>query len=334
MPSNKLVSQLAHVEVSTPKLEESTRFFVDVLGLHEVARQDQSVHLRCWGETFHSSVILTEGAQPGVNHVAWRAEGPDELKVAAERLEADGSGIGWVDGAVGHGPAYQFHAPGGGVNEVFWEVERYQAPKELKSTFPGRPQRYPGHGVAARQLDHVTLPTRDVDADTKWWRDTLGFRFMEYQVLDDNADHMFFTMLTVTEQSHTLGLLHDASWVPGRVHHIALWVDQTADLHRAVDLIMEAGTPIEYGPGRHGQRENSFLYFREPGGFRIELFSGGYRNYEPDWEPIRWRPIEGPLDNTRTMPAPISMLDAFPPSEEEIKVEEGVDNPWTLEGVR
>ena len=127
MPSNKLVSQLAHVEISTPKLEESTRFFVDVLGLHEVARGCGST-CAAQGETFHSSVILA-GAPPGVDHVGWRAEGPEELKVAAERLEADGSGIGWVDGALGHGPAYQFHAPGGGVNEVFWEVERFRRPR-------------------------------------------------------------------------------------------------------------------------------------------------------------------------------------------------------------
>jgi catechol 2,3-dioxygenase len=333
MPGRKLISQLAHVEITTPNLEESTRFFVDVLGLSEVARVGGSVYLRCWYETFHSSIILTPGDQPGVAHVAWRAQGPEELEIAVQRLEEDGSGKGWIEESVGHGRAYQFISPGGGLNEIFWDVERYQAPEDQKSTFPERPQRFSSRGVGCRQIDHITMPTKDVRKDVAWYRDVLGFRFTSYQVLDDNPDHMFFAMLTVTEQSHTLGLLHDEAWVPGRVHHVAFWLDNPLDLRRAVDVVMEAGTPIEYGPGRHGEGENDYLYFREPGNFRIELFSGGYRNYEPDIEPVCWRPLQGPLEITRNNPAPPSMLEAFPPKEQEITVETGVDNPWTLEGV-
>ena len=37
----------------------------------------------------------------------------------------------------------------------------------------------------------------------------------------------------------------------------------------------------------------TYLYFREPGGMRIELNSGGWRNYQPDWEAVRWSPAMG-----------------------------------------
>ena len=47
---------------------------------------------------------------------------------------------------------------------------------------------------------------------------------------------------------------------------------------------MAAGTPIEFGPGIHGIDEITYLYVREPGGFRIEINSGGWQNYQPDWE--------------------------------------------------
>jgi len=46
---------------------------------------------------------------------------------------------------------------------------------------------------------------------------------------------------------------------------------------------MESGVHIEFGPGRHGMGEQTYLYFREPGGNRIEVNSGGYRIYQPDW---------------------------------------------------
>ena len=40
---NRLISQLAHVEVITPKPEESLRFYRDVLGLEVSGQEGQSV---------------------------------------------------------------------------------------------------------------------------------------------------------------------------------------------------------------------------------------------------------------------------------------------------
>ena len=56
--SDRLISQLAHVELLTPKLEESARFFTNVLGLNESARDGDSVYLRCWSDFFFHSVQL------------------------------------------------------------------------------------------------------------------------------------------------------------------------------------------------------------------------------------------------------------------------------------
>jgi len=30
--------------------------------------------------------------------------------------------------------------------------------------------------------------------------------------------------------------------------------------------------------------DQDYLYVRDPGGMRVEINAGGYRNYEPDWE--------------------------------------------------
>jgi hypothetical protein len=45
-----LISQLAHVELTTPKPQESLEFWRDVIGLEETAREGQSVFLRGWGD--------------------------------------------------------------------------------------------------------------------------------------------------------------------------------------------------------------------------------------------------------------------------------------------
>src|SRR6187200_2139009 len=101
--SNRLIAHLAHVEVLTPKPEESLEFYRDVIGLEESGRAGQSVYLRGWGEWSHHSVQLTESAQPGLGHVGWRTCSPADLDTAVAKVDAAGTGEGWFADAVGHG---------------------------------------------------------------------------------------------------------------------------------------------------------------------------------------------------------------------------------------
>ncbi|HZO62297.1 MAG TPA: VOC family protein, partial [Gaiellaceae bacterium] len=205
MTYERLISQLAHVELVSPAPDETVRYLVDVLGLSETARTPDAVYLRCWGDFFHHSVKIVEGPAPALGHVGWRTEGPDQLAAAVARLESAGAGEGWVDDETGHGPAYRYRGPGGHLQEVFWEVERYRAPTGEASTFPARPQRHAPRGVAPRQLDHVTVATRDPYGDSIWYRDTLAYRFTEYTALDEeHPDVIVFSMVTTNEKSHDL----------------------------------------------------------------------------------------------------------------------------------
>ena len=314
MARKHFISHLAHVEIITPKLEESMSFFKEVMGLDESGREGNSVYLRCWGEYYHHSLILTEGSQPALGHIGWRAFGPEELEAAVQQIEASDRGEGWHEYTPGHGRAYRFRGPGGHLNEIFWEVERYVTPPELRSTYPARPQRFTGRGVAPRQIDHVTVTSVDVMKDTNWYCDTLGFRFMEYTVPEEVPNLVVFTQITTNEKSHDLGLIADFSGVPGRINHLAFFVPEVKDLLRGTDILLEAGTAIEYGPGQHGMGEQHYLYFREPGGMRIELNSGGYRNYVPDWEPVKWVPSQGSNTMYRNTSMPDSMTESFPPA--------------------
>ncbi len=315
MARKHLISQLAHVEILTPKLEESTMFFKELLGMEESAHQGNSVYLRGWGEYYHHSLVLTEGPQPALGHIGWRTNGQEELDAAVQQIEADGRGEGWVEPSVGHGRAYRYRGPGGHLHEVFWEVERYKASPELKSTFPTRPQRFTGRGVAVRMIDHVTVASLDVMKDVTWYRDTLGFRFTEYTVPDGMPDLVVFAQLTTNETSHNYAFVLDFSGVPGRFNHVAFYVPERTDLLRAADLLLEAGVEIEFGPGEHGIGEMPYLYVREPGGIRVELnANGGYRNYVPDWEAVKWVPSQGSASMYRNLGMPDSMGESFPPA--------------------
>jgi catechol 2,3-dioxygenase len=318
----RLISQLAHVEVITPKIEESAAFYRDLLGLEESGRVGQSVYFRGWAEFFHHSLQLTEGPVPMIRHIGWRTEGPDELAILVKRLEAAGVGIGWQEPVPGHGPAYRFESPGGHLHEVFWEAERYVPPPELASVWPNRPQRYITRGIGARRIDHVTVNTQDVIRDAEWCQAVLGMRFMEFAKLD-GTDLAVTAFVSNTPMSHDFGLVHDNRGIPagarGRSNHLAFWLDSREDILRAADLYREAGVRIEYGPGKHGVGENFFLYVREPGGMRVELFSGGYLLYAPDIFPVEWKVSQGSLHawSPDATPPDGYLFQAFPPLEDE-----------------
>jgi catechol 2,3-dioxygenase len=330
--SNRLIAHLAHVEVLTPKPDESLHFYKEVFGLEESGREGQSVYLRGWGEWSYHSLQLTEGPYPGLGHVGWRTWSPEHLQTAIARVDEAGAGEGWFEGSVGHGPAYRYRGPGGHVHELFWELERYQPPPELRSTFPDRPQRYAPRGVAPRQIDHVTVMTADPLADARWYAETLRSTFTEWTVLDD-ADVTVFAMVTNNEKSHDLGLVIDMSGVPGRIHHVSYWVDSRDELLRAADVLLGADIPIEFGPGRHGMGEQDYLYAREPGGMRVEVNTGGYRLYVPDWEPTKWTPAQGSNSFYRNVPSPDSMMEGFPPAEAAVAPSDPMANPWAATSV-
>ncbi len=330
---NRLIAHLAHVEVLTPKPEESLRFYADVLGLEESGREGRSIYMRGWGEWSFHSLQLTEAADAGVAHTGWRAASPEALAEAVARLEAAGAGEGWVEHSVGHGPAYRYRGPGGHVHEIFWEIERYAAPESERSPFPNRPQRFRPRGVAPRQIDHVTLMTENPKADAEWYAATLGSTFTEWTTMP-GSDVPVFATVTNCEKSHDLGFVKERSGTPGRAHHLAYWVDTRDELLRAADTFLNEDVAIEFGPGRHGVGEQDYLYVREPGGMRIEVNTGGYRLYEPDWEPVRWRPEQGSNVFYKNLPYQPSMAEGSPHVDLTEAAREDAARVYSAPGVR
>jgi catechol 2,3-dioxygenase-like lactoylglutathione lyase family enzyme len=52
------VAHLGHLELLTPKPEESLRFFVEVMGMTESGRRGESVYLRGWDDYERYSLKL------------------------------------------------------------------------------------------------------------------------------------------------------------------------------------------------------------------------------------------------------------------------------------
>ena len=69
---------------------------------------------------------------------------------------------------------------------------------------------------------------------------------------------------------------------------VAFWVDTREECLRAADIFVDNDVYIEAAPSKHAVAAGFFLYAYEPGGNRIEVTTGGYFVYDPDYEPVVW----------------------------------------------
>jgi len=285
------IAHLAHVELLTPKPDESLQFFVNVMGMTESGRSGDSVYLRGWDDYEHHSLQLTASKTSGLRHYALRAASPQALQRRVDAIEQTGLGKGWKDDNVGHGPAYRFTDPDGHNIEIYYETEWYQPSAETKPALKNQASRYSDRGVGVRRLDHVALLAADVSVNRKFMVETLGGRVTEQIIFSDGSEKGAW--VTFNNKSYDVTFAEDSHGAKGRLHHFTYAVDNREAILRAADICLEHGVFIETGPHKHAIQQTFFLYVYEPGGNRFEIANAGARLIlAPDWKPIVWNEEE------------------------------------------
>jgi catechol 2,3-dioxygenase len=287
------IAHLGPVELLTPDAERSLFFFTEVLGMEIEGREGASVFLRGWGDYQRYSLMLTEAPQAGMAWLGLRAESQEALERRVAMVEASGLGEGWIEGGRGRGPSYRFRDPDGHGFQLYYEVERYQAPEHLRPSLKNQPQKNPGRGAAVKRLDHVNVLAADVRANREFAVDTLGYRLYERVELDNGSEAGAW--MSVSIAAHELIYTQDAYRAHGRLHHVAFWVDTREECLRAADLFLDNEIEIEASPSKHAVAQGFFLYGIEPGGNRIEVTTGGYFVYDPEYPTIVWSEAERKL---------------------------------------
>lgn len=281
------VAQLAHVEIYSSKVDETVWFFKDLLGMCETERNGDSVYLRAYEDYYHHSLKVTFREEAGLGQVGWRASSPQALERRVAAIQATGLGKGWIDNEKGYGRAYEFTTPDGHRQRLFWDVEYYDPPAELKSPLLSRPQKRPLSGVPVRRLDHVNLMCSDVTVNKRFFMDNMGFNLRENIMVGGDVE--VGAWMSVSPLVHEVACMRDDSGTKGRLHHIAFWYGYPQHLNDISDIFREQGIKIEAGPGKHGISQAMFLYAIEPGGNRVELFGdAGYLIFDPAWKPRTW----------------------------------------------
>ncbi len=291
---SKSIAHIGHVEIGVTDLEKSVWFFTEVMGLFITAEQDDRVYLRAWQDFEHHTLILKKAEKSGLKHIGWRVSSESALKAFEKQFKDMGIEYKWVEGGneLGQGDAIQFRSPSGFPIELYWDMELYNNPKTA-SKLPSHPMKYTGKGVAPRRFDHVNVLVNDVAKEQEWWTNLLGIHHRYYIQNEENV--RLGSWLSRTNVSHELAIMRNSKQDGALFHHLAYYLDSPDELIRAANLMAENDIPIEWGPGKHGTSGAQFLYVIEPSGNRVEIWTGGFLIFAPDWKPIEWSPEAGPL---------------------------------------
>lgn len=275
------ILRLAHVDVKATDLDLAAAYYTEVLGLIEVARDDEHVWFKCWDEQDHHSLVLRFAARVGLDRFSFKVEEERDLEDLESRIERWGLPVRRVSKgeSVGQGESIRFDSPSGHEMELVYEVERTGG---LLPKLNPSPKPEGLRGIAPPRMDHLLVTTEEVAEAAKFFIDVLDFRLTE-QLLDGNGHQQ----LAFLERSHKP---HDIAFVPGPnggLHHFAYWLDDWDHVRAAADILAYNGVPIDIGPTRHGITRGHTVYFFDPLGTRNEVFTGGYRP-DPDFPTITW----------------------------------------------
>ena len=285
------IAHLGTVELFSPKIDRSLWYFRDVLGMEIAHTAESAVYLRGYGDYATATLKLTPAAKPGVGCVAWRAVSPQALERRVAAIEAAGLGLGWSNGDFGRGASYRFHDPDGHLMEIYYAEQKFVAPTDSRSALKNQPQKYPARGVGVRRLDHLALLANEVPTNRRFAQDVLGFQLRE-QVIFDHGRTEIGSWMSPTAAHHEIAYLRDFRGGQGRLHHVSFWVDTRDDVLRAADILSENGIFLEVSPSKHNNSQGFSLYSYEPGGNRIEVYTGSFLVFAPDWEPVTWNEEE------------------------------------------
>ncbi len=284
------LAHLAHVELLTPKLDESIRFFTEILGMSIAETAGDSAYLRAYDDYEHYTLKLTAHKHAGIGHFAWRTRSREALERRVRALEATKLGIGWCEGECGYGDTYRFRYPDGHLCEIYFDTRKFKADEHNKSALKNTASKYPGRGMNVRRIDHLNLLAKDIVAFRNFQFGVLGGRMTETIIFDGEPKGVW---VSVNSKSYDLAITEDHSGLSGRFHHLTYAVNSREEVLLAADVALENGVFIETGPHKHAIQQTFFLYLYEPGGNRIEIANPTARLVlDPDYETIVWNKEE------------------------------------------
>ncbi|MEO8598409.1 MAG: catechol 2,3-dioxygenase [bacterium] len=273
-----------HAQLRVLDMEESVKFYTEVMGLIDVGRDQQGrAYFKCWDERDHHSIVLRQADRAGLDHFAFKVLDKKTLEQLDRNLKEFGVQTERMPAGemLNTGERVRFKIPTGHTIELYAEKldvgngMPYTNPEAWVPNLPG---------IGPVRMDHCLIYGGDIDGNRKLFEEVLGFSLVERIKLEDGSTDLA-TWLTCSAKAHDIAMVRHTE--DDKLHHVSFRLESWEQVLRAADLMSMHRVSIDIGPTRHGVTRGTTIYFFDPSGNRLETFCGGYDFY-PDMHPITW----------------------------------------------
>ena len=274
-----------HMQLRVLDMEESVKFYKDVIGLVETGRDAAGrVYFKAWDERDHNSVILRQADTAGMDFFVFKVLDKATLDKLDRDLQAYGVKTERIPAGelMETGERVRFEIPTGHQIELY--AEKTDVGNGMPYTNPDPWAPAAEHGIAPVRMDHCLLYGPDIDGVKKLFTEVLGFYLVEHVLLEDGKTDLAI-WLSCSHKAHDIAFVRHPE--PGKLHHISFLLETWEDVLRAADIMSMNRASIDIGPTRHGVTRGTTIYAFDPSGNRYETFCGGYQPY-PDYHPVTW----------------------------------------------
>ncbi len=288
------ITRLSHIVLTSRDLDKTRYFYETGLGFEVTEQDSERLCLRAIEENSHHSLVFekTSSDGPGLcRRIGYRMFSDDDIKAAHDYFNARGEKADFVE------------RPNQGLTLRL--DDGVGVPIEFCATMDQdtcRMQKFHTHaGGKLAFLDHIQIACHDVAGAYSWYND-LGFRLTEYTA-KDGTEEMWGVWLK--RKNNTQDVVFGNGPGP-RLHHFAYHTPEIANVIHAADVMASLGLAdsMDRAPGRHGIGNAFFLYFRDPDGHRIELFTSHYNVIDIDHASKRWELSDTKRSQLWGFPAP------------------------------
>lgn len=273
-----------HAVVRVLDLDESVKFYTDVMGLKETGRDASGrVYFKCHEERDHNSFVIRKADSAGLDAFAFKVLNPATLNELEGKLKDYGVTTERVPAGemLETGERVRFKLPTEHVIELYADKTDvgngigYVNPEAFEQGIKG---------INPVRMDHCLIYGPDIDGNKKLFEEVLGFGLVEHALLEDGKTDLA-TWLSCSHKAHDIAMVRHGE--PAKLHHVSFLLETWEQVLRAADIMSMNRVSIDIGPTRHGITRGTTIYFFDPSGNRMETFCGGNYWY-PDMKPITW----------------------------------------------
>jgi catechol 2,3-dioxygenase len=287
--ANARINGVRSIELGVHDLKASAEFYRKVWALEDVAADGDAIHLRGTGRDHH---VLTLRERPRAALLDVHFSAPDRASVDALHAQAKALGAnvrsapGALPASAGGGYGFQLSSPEGHPISISADVSEHAEAIDDKS----RPTK----------LTHVVLNSAEVEKQTAFFVDVLGFKWSDSTFLMD--------FVRCCSDHHSVALARGNG---PSLNHMAYEMPDIDGLMRGAGRLRKSGHEILWGVGRHGPGSNVFSYFVEPNGFvteyttDVQQVDDTYVGHDAQWWkdlnvfPCRWNMAGAPSEFAR-----------------------------------